>query len=89
MVRYTIADLFRSTALVASGLVSTVLALRIRRYEGPGEFWVPAVFLALWYFGCVTVGAGVFYPFKLTTLGMRTGGFVGVMGLVVIVLGLM
>jgi hypothetical protein len=77
MPRFTVKDLLISTALVACGLGTVMLARRI----GHGmETIGPKFFLAIGFWGMAgaTAGAGLFYPITKTIIGVWVGIIVAI-----------
>jgi hypothetical protein len=76
MPRFTVKDLLIATALVALGAGTLAFLFQIGK---PLQLVAPPVFAGLWLCGGACVGAGIFTPFKLPTMG-------GVIGFVIQVL---
>jgi hypothetical protein len=62
MPKFTIKDLLIATALVSLGLGMVVGAHGANSLEVRPNYVVP-ILVCLYFFGCPTIGVGIFYPF--------------------------
>jgi hypothetical protein len=89
MPRFSIKDLMLAITMVSVGLAMILTGQRCRDndYLGALSPAAPTIaILLLWEFGGMTLGAGIFYPFKRVDIGLRLGAIAGV---VLVCLGLM